>query len=209
MRNVNNANVEEILKEMEENFRKFGIYEKTQKFLESEQAEQIIKAGYEELKKLLTRHLENAMPEVKAVAERLCADTEENYVAYKKDVVNNFKINQVKVFDIIKDFSGVEEAKLVFQRAYEKGNEKSVAEVLNVIAKEVASTISMKVLEKIYQEYVPTGMPEELVDFLKFMTGGRPLIPIQGVFPDFFDDLEDETEESDETAETEEASSEN
>lgn len=187
-RTVNKEKMEEIMKEVNSKFEKLGIAEVINEFLESKKAERIIQAGYERLKKEAEGNVEKAVPQVKENAKIVCKLVNENYENLKYDIMNNFKRRVVGAVDAAESlFGDLFTAEILINSIKANDYEKAYLD-LEEVTEEIVTDMSRLLKEDIYANYIPEGLPEEVVELIRAITGGAPIIPIQAIFPEFGDE---------------------
>ena len=48
-------------------------------------------------------------------------------------------------------------------------------------------------MTSIYMNYVPEGIPEGVLAFIQLLCGGGPMNPITAIFPELFDDNQEDS----------------
>lgn len=196
MENARREMEERILAEAEAFLETHGLAGHVNTFLESEEAKQRIHLSYSELVDRITELKQNTPKELSERAEELYKLFTENEEAFSKDAAANLKIKLHTIFELL--------PKTVFNSLAADGHlQKAFAEGKNALGmdlSEIAQDMKEKhintFMEMLYEDYVPEGIPEEAIDFIKLLCGGGPLIPFTVIVPDF--GVDDESSESEE-----------
>lgn len=182
-----------ILSEAEKFLEENGLAEYLQKFLQTEEATQIVKDSFQELITRITETASNAPEELKEQGDEMKNEFLKNEKSFQKDAEANLKIRiyfSLKLLpeSVLKEAMDAD----IIKRAFAEGKETFLKD-LNELCDDMTQKHANTFLELLYQGYVPAEIPEEVADIIMMLCGGGAIIPINAVFPEFGNDFEDDT----------------
>lgn len=66
---------------------------------------------------------------------------------------------------------------------------KDIDDICNAMVEKNSRTF----MTSIYMNYVPEGIPEGVLAFIQLLCGGGPMNPITAIFPELFDDNQEDS----------------
>lgn len=185
---------------MEEKGLKSAIFE----LFETETVKEKIKKGYDNYVSSTEKMISRAPEDLKENVEKLKSIMNEyTFEDFLDDVRVSFMANQYAVINITcMAFNNAELESIIIdavKKTYKIDNEaalKDVDESINGCLKKFSES-SLSIL---YNNYVPNGIPEEVISLIKIIAGGRTIVPATAIF-DFDESADEESIETSEASE--------
>lgn len=179
---------EEMLKEVDEFFAKYGLTESVEAFLASEQVKEEIDRATQRFIGNMRKMEEDAPSEkVKEAANELRTRIEAHKETMAEEIIASFKAEFKEAIELaLMVTEGLKEQEYFFTMIKENIPAKGIEDIKGISARMLYHNSKMFMLE-IYKDYVPDTIPEEILRFMQ-MLFGTPLTSMNSIFPEWYDD---------------------
>lgn len=173
---------EEMLKEVDDLFTKYGFTESIEAFLASKEVKEEIEKATQKFIDNMRKEEEKAFNEqVKEAASKLQAKIEASKETMAEEIIASFKVGYAGYIDLgmmLTENSKEQENHLAMLR--EAIPVKGIEDIRGICSNMLYNNSQMFTRE-IYKDFVPA----EVLDFLQ-MLFGHPLLPITAIFPEWY-----------------------
>lgn len=193
MSDMKQRELKELLDKVDEFFREKGLLEAVNTFLDSDQVKSRVDAARNELLENMKEMEKNAANDkVMEAATMIRSQFEEDDKCIYEDVVATFKVNFSNCIRLFINFTDdAETVSMILEKTKESipvSGIKDIDEICNAMVEKNSRTF----MTKIYMNYVPEGIPEGVLAFIQLLCGGGPMHPITTIFPELFDDNQED-----------------
>lgn len=186
--------LKELLDKVDEFFREKGLLEAVNTFLDSDQVKSRVDAARNELLENMKEMEKNAANDkVMEAATMIRSQFEEDDKCIYEDVVATFKVNFSNCIRLFINFTDdAETVSMILEKTKESipvSGIKDIDDICNAMVEKNSRTF----MTSIYMNYVPEGIPEGVLAFIQLLCGGGPMNPITAIFPELFDDNQEDS----------------
>lgn len=184
--------LDEALKEVDSFFSANGLLEAINAFSESEEVSSIIQKGQNSLISNMKKIEADAPVSVKHVAEELRSVFKNNVDSFRLDAIANFKIRfHISVEMMLGFATDAELRKMLIERIKESIHDAGIKD-MNEICTMMLQKNTTTFMERVYSQYTPSGMPEEVASFVRLISGGGLLIPFTAFVTELDSEIDDD-----------------
>lgn len=178
---------------------KVGLIAYVENFFQTEAVRRTTHEYYVWYEEKVSELADNGPTEALKSKARELADNENLEDELTTNVKSAFKIHLAETLQHMDAYIAVDSMlqNMLIKVLTEDADGKLIEQV-KAISSQIALYMVYNYLSRVYEGYVPQGMPEKLVSFLHEVSGGKALVPIAAIFPDFGESDEDETEDFEE-----------
>lgn len=182
--------MDDILKEVNDFFQKYGVLEAVDAFISSEEVTNRVEEAATQLIANMQK-MDNNAPndEIRSLAKEARTDFESDHACFIEDILSTFKVNFSSAVHLVVDLTTDDELRKLFIDSVKTAIPKKGMMDINDICATLVEMYSNKFMETIYSNYAPDGMPNAVADFLRAFCGGT-LFPATAFFPEFNEDEE-------------------
>lgn len=197
MNNMEHDKQVRMLKEAEAFLEKLSLTSEVEAFLAGETVDKIIRNTFQVLMKAVGEIVDATPDSIKEIAKEIAEGLAKNEDGFATDVKATFKLNLAKTLKSLADYIAVDTmVRTMVVEVLKTDKEGKLHELINHMSMMLAAHAQEDVMECIYSNYVPEGMPEEVADFItNVLGGGSVMLPFEAVFPGFGKDDDDDDEE--------------
>lgn len=161
---------EEMLKEVDEFFAKYGLTESVEAFLASEQVKEEIDRATQRFIGNMRKMEEDAPSEkVKEAANELRTRIEAHKETMAEEIIASFKAEFKEAIELaLMVTEGLKEQEYFFTMIKENIPAKGIEDIKGISARMLYHNSKMFMLE-IYKDYVPDTIPEEILRFMQML----------------------------------------
>lgn len=194
MSDMKQRELKELLDKVDEFFREKGLLEAVNTFLDSDQVKSRVDAARNELLENMKEMEKNAANDkVMEAATMIRSQFEEDDKCIYEDVVATFKVNFSNCIRLFINFTDdAETVSMILEKTKESipvSGIKDIDDICNAMVEKNSRTF----MTSIYMNYVPEGIPEGVLAFIQLLCGGGPMNPITAIFPELFDDNQEDS----------------
>lgn len=162
--------------------------------MDSDQVKSRVDAARNELLENMKEMEKNAANDkVMEAATMIRSQFEEDDKCIYEDVVATFKVNFSNCIRLFINFTDdAETVSMILEKTKESipvSGIKDIDDICNAMVEKNSRTF----MKSIYMNYVPEGIPEGVLAFIQLLCGGGPMNPITAIFPELFDDNQEDS----------------
>lgn len=179
---------EELLKEVDELFAKYGLTDSIDAFLKSEEVnEEISRATQKFIGNMRKMEEDAPSDKVKETANELRNKIEAHKEIMAEEIIASFKAELAGAIELaLMVTEGLEEQENFFTIIKRTILVKGIEDIKGISARMLYHNSKM-FMREIYKDYIPAEIPKEVLRFMQ-MLFGTPLLPMTDVFPEWYED---------------------